>query len=281
MKRSQECVKMSKELTQKDVKKACHTWWLSSHLTYNYQRLQAGAMAAMMGPILDKLYEGDKEEISSGLKRHMLYFNTEPRFGAVIPGMVVALEEGKANAEDGADETDIITELKTALMGPLAGIGDTISQGLVKQLLLSVSLGIAVEGNIAGALLWAIGFTAFDYVVTRVMFMKGYQLGIDSVDKVLDQNVINKLTTFLGIVGLSSLGVMICKFVPIQAITEFQVTSGTVNVNDLLDKICPCLLPLLFTLGAYKLNKKGVSITKILLILVAVSFVGGALGILG
>ena len=31
-------------------------------------------------------------------------------FGAVIPGMVVALEEGKANAEPDAEDTDIITE---------------------------------------------------------------------------------------------------------------------------------------------------------------------------
>lgn len=49
-------------LESKDVKKAVKWWWVTSHMTYNYQRLQAGSLCGMMGPILDKLYDGDKEK---------------------------------------------------------------------------------------------------------------------------------------------------------------------------------------------------------------------------
>ena len=41
-----------------------------------------------MGPIFEKLYPNDHDKMVEGLERHMLYFNTEPRWGAVLPGMV-------------------------------------------------------------------------------------------------------------------------------------------------------------------------------------------------
>ena len=86
----------AKVLTKKDVQKAALTWFVSSHMTYNYQRLQAGAMTSMLGPVFQKLYGDNKEKIIEGCQRQMLYFNTEPRWGAIIPGMVVALEEAYA-----------------------------------------------------------------------------------------------------------------------------------------------------------------------------------------
>ena len=45
----------------------------------------------------------------------------------VILGMAIALEEQKAMGEE--IPGDFITNLKTSLMGPLAGMGDTIWQG--------------------------------------------------------------------------------------------------------------------------------------------------------
>lgn len=78
------------KLNQKDVKGAALWWWWTSRMTYNYQRLQAGSLCSMMGPLLEKLYDGDNEKVKDGLVRHMQYFNTEPRWGAILPGMVVA-----------------------------------------------------------------------------------------------------------------------------------------------------------------------------------------------
>ena len=97
-----------------------------------------------MGPIFEKLYPNDHDKMVEGLERHMLYFNTEPRWGAVLPGMVVALEEGLANDDSGEMDASIIAEIKTALMGPLAGIGDTVWAGLIKPIILSVTLGWAM-----------------------------------------------------------------------------------------------------------------------------------------
>ena len=49
---------------------------MTSHMTYNYQRLQAGCLAWIMGPIFEKLYPNDHDKMVEGLERHMLYFNT-------------------------------------------------------------------------------------------------------------------------------------------------------------------------------------------------------------
>ena len=271
---------MSK-LTQKDVKSAALWWWWTSHMTYNYQRLQAGSLSSMMGPLLEKLYNGDKDKISEGLVRHMQYFNTEPRWGAVIPGMVVALEEGIATSDDDMMDASTIVEIKTALMGPLAGIGDTVWAGLIKPIILSILLGYAMDGAVWAAWAWGLGVTALDFGITYVMFMQGYKFGVDSIDRFLDSGFINKVTTALGIVGLFCLGAMIVKYVGINAILTFEMSTSTVNVGELLNKILPSFLPLLLTYFAYKLQVKGFSVVKVLIILFVIGFAGGAIGLLG
>ncbi|SUG34412.1 PTS family sugar transport protein component IID [Salmonella enterica subsp. arizonae] len=52
------------------------------------------------------------------------------------------------------------------------------------------------------------------------------------------------------------------------------------KVQDFIDKILPSLLPLLFTLGMYKLIRKGVNINWILLGTVAFGLLASALGLL-
>ena len=216
-----------------------------------------------------------------GLERHMLYFNTEPRWGAVLPGMVVALEEGLANDDSGEMDASIIAEIKTALMGPLAGIGDTVWAGLIKPIILSVTLGWAMQGYVWGAWAYGIGVTLLDFAITYFMFMRGYQLGMDSIDRFLESGFVKKITTFLGIVGLFCLGAMIVKYVSIGAVLEIEMKTGVLNLGEIMNKIFPCFLPLVTTLFAYWLQVKGKKITTVLIVLFIIGFIGGAVGLLG
>ena len=268
-------------LTKRDVQKTAFFWHMTSHMTYNYQRLQAGCLAWIMGPIFEKLYPNDHDKMVEGLERHMLYFNTEPRWGAVLPGMVVALEEGLANDDSGEMDASIIAEIKTALMGPLAGIGDTVWAGLIKPIILSVTLGWAMQGYVWGAWAYGIGVTLLDFAVTYFMFMRGYQLGMDSIDRFLESGFVKKITTFLGIVGLFCLGAMIVKYVSIGAVLEIETKTGTLNLGEIMNKIFPCFLPLVTTLFAYWLQVKGKKITTVLIVLFVIGFIGGAVGLLG
>lgn len=124
-------------LSKWDLEFAILRWWIMSHLAYNYQRMQAGGFCSMMAPLLKKLYPDNIEAIKAGMKRHMMFFNTEPRWGSVIHGIIIALEEQKAKGKEIDDAT--IVDLKSSLMGPLAGIGDTISGGLYKPCILGIN----------------------------------------------------------------------------------------------------------------------------------------------
>ena len=55
----------------------------------------------------------------------MVLFNCNVNWASIIMGITVALEEAKAQNDDAVPE-EMITGLKTGLMGPVAGIGDTI-----------------------------------------------------------------------------------------------------------------------------------------------------------
>src|SRR3970282_1750443 len=131
-------------LERSDVQRAFWLWLLFSRANYNYERLQGTAFAHSMTPIIRKLYH-TPEEIKAALKRHLVFFNTEPNVGGVIHGAVIAMEEQRANAADIDD--DAINGVKTGLMGPLAGVGDTISQGTITPILLSVGISLAAAGN--------------------------------------------------------------------------------------------------------------------------------------
>lgn len=268
-------------LTKGDVKKAAVTWFFTSHLTYNYQRLQAGALATLMGPVLNKLYKGDNAKISEGLERHMLFFNSEPRIGSIIPGISVALEEGMATEEGENVDHTLVTNIKTALMGPLAGIGDTLWSGLLKQIVLSIFLGWALLGNIWAPIACAILLFSLDFTITYKLFLRGYEFGMESVEKFLDSNFVKNITSALGIVGLICLGAMIVKYVSINTVLKIELETGTLNLRSLLDKLIPYIIPLSATILGFWLQVKGKSINMVLLVLFVLGFIGGATGVLG
>ena len=72
-----------------------------------------------------------------------------------------------------------------------------------------------MQGYVWGAWAYGIGVTLLDFAITYFMFMRGYQLGMDSIDRFLESGFVKKITTFLGIVGLFCLGAMIVKYVSI------------------------------------------------------------------
>ncbi len=265
-------------LSKWDLEFAILRWWIMSHLAYNYQRMQAGGFASMMGPLLKKLYPNDPNAVIDGLKRHMMFFNTEPRWGAVIHGIVIALEEQKARGKD-IDETAIV-DLKSSLMGPLAGIGDTISGGLYKPCILGICLGWGATGSIMGPLFFVIAMLGYDLLVTHLTIRKGYQMGTTAVTSILEGGMFKKVTTFFSIMGLFVLGIMVCKFITID-ISWIPVIGGSpVVMKDLLDKIVPKLLPLVITIVSWRALMRGVKVVYVLLALFLFALVGGALGII-
>ena len=268
-----------KTLERSDLIKSWVIWEFFSHALYNWQRLQGTAFAHMMVPIIERLYD-TKEEISAALKRHLVFFNTQPTFGAIIHGIAVALEEERANGADISDEA--INGLKTALMGPLAGLGDTLQQGLVVPIMLSLCIGIAMEGNFLGPVIYIILLCAFEWVVSYLSFFSGYRWGKDAIDRLLSGGLMQTVTTAASVVGLIVAGVMMVRFVNVRV--PVTITTGDLSINvgtDILDRILPGLPALVTTLLVWRALQRKVSANKIVLVIFVVGIVGGWLGILG
>jgi PTS system mannose-specific IID component len=105
-----------KTLTKGDLNRAWWIWTFFNLSAFSMERMQAPAFVYMMSPIIKRLYSDNPEEIKSALKRHMVFFNTEPQTGVIAHGVTVALEQQRANGAPINDE--MINGIKAGIMGP-------------------------------------------------------------------------------------------------------------------------------------------------------------------
>ena len=147
-----------KKLTKSDLIKTFLLWETQTEVCLSYERLMSLGFCISMSPVINRLYD-TKEERAAAMKRHMVFFNTENNWGAFIPGIVASMEEDRANGMPITD--DLINNIKIGLMGPLAGVGDTVTQGLVKVVLLAITVNMALDGYTFAPILFFLLYTTF------------------------------------------------------------------------------------------------------------------------
>jgi mannose/fructose/N-acetylgalactosamine-specific phosphotransferase system component IID len=271
-------------LERSDVRRSFWLWTFFSHANYNYERLQGTAFAQAMTPIIRKLYK-DPDEIKAALKRHLVFFNTEPNVGGVIHGAVIAMEEQRANGADIDD--DAINSVKSGLMGPLAGIGDAIDQGTITPILLSIGIGIAAAGNPFGSILYFVLEVGIMTALAYFMWMQGYDRGREGVMAILRSGITDRVLSGAAVLGNMVMGALTFQFVNIYLTLSWNIDVGggqskLFDVNrDLLGAIMPGLLPLGFTLLVWwLLARRRVSPITLLVAIIVISMVA-ALPIFG
>ncbi|VBB08301.1 Hypothetical protein LUCI_3572 [Lucifera butyrica] len=266
-------------LTKKDVAKASWRWLFFHQSSHNYERMMGTGFAHSLSGSLEKLYANDKKGLAEALKRNLSFFNTEPQLGAIIPGISLALEETYANDPD--FDPDIISSTKNALMGPLAGIGDSILVGTLNPILLSIGIGLSADGSPVGAIVFLLSWLLLVVPMKYYLFMKGYSLGLDAVKILMNEELKVKITTALTIVGLIVIGGVAS--MTVQAPIKFQYTSGdmVINIQAICDKIMPNLVPLLVAVASYLLvDRRGWSTNKLMLGILVFAAVMVGLGIM-
>lgn len=266
-----------KKLQKKDLVKH---WLLgySSETCYNYERLQALGTTNAMVPIIRRLYDKKEDQVKE-LKKYMVFFNTEPSWmGTVIHGVAASMEEQRANGAD-IDAEDI-NAVRTGLMGPLAGIGDTVSQGIAYPILAGICCSLALAGNIAGPLIFEIAYKVLMLTMGYTMYMLGYKQGKSAILKILGNGTLNKITEVFSIVGLMVVGNMAATRVTIETPIAFQVGEVAVNFQQILDSLLPGALPLLATMFVWWLLNKKINPTYIIAIIFVVGFITSLIGIL-
>jgi len=277
-------IKMSEKkslIPRKALIKAWLIWETFPQTCYNYERMMGQVVAHMFAPIIKYLYKDKPEKRKEVMKREAEFFNVHVEFGACILGMAVAMEEQKAMGEEIPDA--FITNIKTSLMGPLAGVGDTIWQGVVIPILLAICIDItrSGSGNIWGAVVYAIVIVIAAYAFSYANFMFGYKAGSDAIMDFLEKGTINKLLKGASVMGCMVMGGLIVNYVNATCGIEISSSASTFNFQtDFFDQIMPSILPLGVTMGIYALLKKRLSSVKIILIIITVGIICGITGFL-
>lgn len=266
---------MEKKLSKKTLFKSYINWSFFHLTSLGFERMEAFGFLHSMMPIIKELYGDDKEEEIKALKRHSVFYNVEPILGTVVPGIVAALEENRANGA--AIDDEMINGVKVGLMGPLSGIGDSFFQGLLAPIFLSIGISFSEGGSVLGPLFYI--FTMFPFIVffSYFVYFRGYRLGVNSVDMFLGKNA-KRIQEAFAVLGLIVTGAIGASFVSLSLnITVVE----EVTVQGFLDGIFPSFLPLMLLFVTWVLmTKKHVKATTLILAYVVLAFLGSLLGFL-
>ncbi|MCI8515469.1 MAG: PTS system mannose/fructose/sorbose family transporter subunit IID [Hungatella sp.] len=265
---------MSREpvLTKKDCVKGAIRWSLMAVTTFNYDTQLAPAVVFGIGPLLRKIYPDDDEYVEA-LNNHFKYFNTHPWAANLVFGATLALED-----KEGISACDAVQNIKVSLMGPLAGIGDTLIWTLLPTIMGSIAGYMALEGNPVGVFLWLLTNLIFIGIRTQLMWV-GYKEGTKLITKFGSR--IAQITDAASVLGLTVVGALAATVVTAKTPLVFQMGEISMPLADLLDKILPSMISVLAVWGLYKLiGRKGMKVTTIILIVIVFSMICSALGIL-
>ena len=272
--RVQESV-MTKEVFKK-------TFWRTFPLQacFCYERMQNVGFAYQMVPALKKLYP-DKEEASKALKRHLAIFNTTPCVGPFITGASIAMEEKFKKARENGEECDeeSINAVKTALMGPLAGIGDSFFWGTLRIIAAGIGASLAAQGSILGAVLFFLMYNIPQLFVRYQGLKLGYKSGVSFLENMSQGGVIALLTEVAKILGLVVVGSMCASMVALSTPLVISMDGADVVIQDIFNSILPNILPLGLTFVIYKLLQKGIKTTTVLWGIILFGIAGSVVGI--
>ncbi len=222
--------------------------------SWNFERMQSLGFCFSIIPIIEKLYKNDIKKRNKAIRRHLEFFNTHPYMVSPILGVIIAMEEKKANGINISKST--INSIKIGLMGPLAGIGDPIFWGTIRPMLSALGSSLAVSGNIIGPLTFFISFNAIRIATLYYGLYYGYEKGLDII-KDIGNNILKKITESSSILGLFIMGALVNKWTKINIpyIISNQADKQ-ITVQMILDQLLPGILPLTMTLTCMWLLKK-------------------------
>lgn len=259
-------------LDKKDVSEAGFRWMLMPVCIFNYETQLAPAVVFTLSKSLRKIYPNDDDYLKA-LNNHYKYYNSQPYLSALILGAALAVEE-----QEGIEGMEAVQNIKTGLMGPLAGIGDTLFWVLLPTIFGSIAAYSAIEGSYTGVIIMAI-YAIGIFLVRMRFFSMGYTAG----RKVITQfgAELNIFTEAASVLGLTVVGALIPSVISVTTPLTFTTGDVSTALQTTLNSIMPGMLPVLCTLLAYYLlNKKKVKMTTVILWTLIFSMVTYALGIL-
>ncbi|MGL5335292.1 MAG: PTS N-acetylgalactosamine transporter subunit IID [Enterovibrio sp.] len=258
------------DLTKQDINRFA---WRSLLLqaSFNYERMQASGWLYGLLPALQKIHTNPRD-LSRAMKGHMGFFNTHPFLVTFVMGIVLAMERSKQNVNS-------IQSTKIAVGAPLGGIGDAMFWLTLLPICGGIGADLALQGSIMGAVFFLLLFNVVHFGLRFGLAHYAYRMGVAAIP-IIKANT-RKVGHAASIVGMTVIGALVATYVRLG--TTLEITAGDAVVKlqaDVIDKLMPAFLPLLYTLGMYALIRKGWSPLRLIIITVTLGIVGRFAGFL-
>ncbi|MDQ0361271.1 PTS system mannose/fructose/sorbose family transporter subunit IID [Breznakia pachnodae] len=215
-----------KKLSKKTLNSSFWRWYYGNLTCFSHEHMQTFGYMWSMLPIIQELYES-KEEQKQKLQTYYPFFNTEPQIGAIVVGITAGLEEARANGADDIDD-EMINGIRAGLMGPLAGIGDSLIVGTYIPILLGIALGLAEGGSAIGPIFYIIVWNITIILFMKFIYNKGYELGGTAVEVIVGEKATAARESVI-VLGQVIVGAMAASWVNIT--TSLSINNGQVETE--------------------------------------------------
>ncbi len=266
-------VKISRKDQWRFILRGCAT-----QSAFSFDRMQAIGFTWALIPYLKEIYKDNKEGLREALQRHLSFFNVMPWMVGPVIAVTANMETRKARGEN--IDGQAIQGVKSGLMGPLAGIGDSLFVGTFRPILGGICAGLAFQGIWLAPVIFVVGANIVHFYVRYITLVKGVELG-ERAFTTLTSSGFRKIMQGATITGLMAVGALVGTWLNVSTPLVMTIQETNIRLQSSLDSIMPKLLPLCITLCVYYMIRKGFRNTSIMLILTAAGLILGALGILG
>ncbi len=135
---------------------------------------------------------------------------------------------------------------------------------------------MAMEGNVAGPIVFLIMFNTLHFFLRFFLMKYGYKTGVKALSSLKEQT--KKISHAASILGLTVVGGLIASMVNLK--TTMVISAGSASGDSaiklqegVLDKVMPNMLALGYTFLMYKLLKKGYSPIKLITITICLGLI--------
>lgn len=265
------------KITSKDLNEIFWRMQLMN-VTNNFQSMQAIGFLSSFVPVLERLYSDQPQELrAKAMKRHLEFFNSHVNSDALILGIAAAVEESTAE-----DQKETVTSIKTGLMGPLAGIGDSVLKFTWLPICGSIGASLALNGSVLGPILMFVLYNTVNIATKYYGIHLGYSKGMEMINGT-GTNILQRISTIANVVGLMVIGALTASVVKINIVAKMTAGENTIKFQEMFDKVMPGLFSLIVTFIVYKILKKtnGKHAPLLILGMMVFSIILTMLGVLG
>lgn len=257
-------------------------FWRSNNLMFctSYTKQQAVTYSWILEPFLEKIYGKNTPEFYDAMLRHQDFFNTTPMMAPFIQGMNISMERQNKESHGEFDKNSI-TAIKSALMGPFAGLGDTLQQAAFRVIATGIAIGFCQKGMLIGPILFLLIFTGPNLLIRWFGGKYGYTVGESFVAKTMKNGIFKTVTKAISVLGLMMIGAMSAQYVTFTTTFQTKVAGQIFKLQNIFDQIMPGLLPLTLVLCCFAYLRKKNHPARVLVAILILALVLSFLGITG